>query len=477
MQISPNLMIDDPKIWASTPALFAHYCSGNRWYPAEHLVMLSDVLMDVADGKIRHLMVTIPPRHGKSTLISHYYPVWYLGRYPDNRIIGASYEADFAAQWGYKARNTMSEHGKALFGLSVSGDSSARDRWDIAGHSGGMNTAGVGGAITGKGSNLLLIDDPVKNAEEANSKTYRDKTYEWYKSTAYTRLEPGGSVVLIMTRWHSDDLAGRLLQDEPDMWTVINLPAIAEENDMLGRQPGEALFPKRFNVDALMEIKKTVGPYWWNALYQQRPSALEGTIFKKQYLKYATLNNGIIDLGDKKVVLSECLIFQTCDPAVSTKASADYFVLGTWALTKSNDLIWLDDIRTRLEGPDQINLFKQAHLRWKPAVQLVESVGVGKTLFQMLKREGLPVVELKAETDKVTRALPAAARMEAGCIYLLKTLPDLADIEDELLSFPKGSHDDIVDVLSHAVQYAISKSNLNTKLDLSALMQTTSRRI
>ena len=476
MQISPNLKIDDPKIWASTPALFAHYCSGNRWYPAEHLVMLSDVLMDVADGNINHLMIFTAPRHGKSELTSKYFPAWFLGHNPDKRVILCSYESDFAAQWGYKARNILTEYGPQLFGVKVSGDSSAKDRWDIAGHSGGMNTAGVGSSITGRGANLLIIDDPVKNAEEAQSKVYRDKASEWYKSTAYTRIEPGGAVIIIQTRWHEDDLSGRLLKEEPDKWTVINLPAIAEENDMLGRQPGEALFPKRFNVDALMEIKKTVGPYWWNALYQQRPSALEGTIFKKQYLKYGTLENGILNLTDKKVGLNECLIFQTCDPAVSTKASSDYFVLSTWALTKQYDLIWLDDIRTRLEGPDQINLFKQAYLRWKPAVQLVESVGVGKTLFQMLKREGLPVVELKADTDKVTRALPAAARMEAGCVYLLSTLPDLADIEDELLSFPKGSHDDVVDTLSYAVQYAISKSNMNTKLDLSSIMQTTSRR-
>lgn len=442
-------------IWTITPALFAHYCSGKKWYPAKHLVALSDYLMDVADGTIKHLLVTFPPRHGKSELTSKYFPAWFLGHNPDKRVILTGYEADFAAQWGYKARNIMSEYGPNLFGLNVSGNSSARDRWDIEGHTGGMNTAGVGGAITGKGAHLLIIDDPIKNAEEANSKTYRDKTYDWYISTAYTRLEPGGAVILIQTRWHEDDLSGRLLKEEPDKWTVINLPAIAEANDQLCRAPGEALFPKRYSVAALMEIKQTIGSYWWNALYQQRPTAEEGAIFKRQHFRYCTLKDGIYDLGGKKVKATDCRIFQTCDPAVSTKASADYFVLSTWALSPAQDLILLDILKTRLEGPDQINLFKQAFTRWKPAFQGVEAVGVGKTMYQMLLREGLPIKELKAESDKVTRALPAAARIEAGCVYFMRGIQGIDDFEEELLAFPKGVHDDQVDTLAYAVQFAI----------------------
>ena len=453
-------MLDDPRIWTSTPALSAYYCSGRRWYIAEHLELLSEYLRDVAIGKIKRLIISMPPRHGKSELSSKYFPAWYLGHFPDNRVILAGYEADFAAQWGYKARNILTEYGQRLYGVSVSNNSSAKDRWDIEGHSGGMNTAGVGGAITGKGAHLLIIDDPVKNAEEANSKTYRDKTYEWFISTAYTRIEPGGSVVIIMTRWHEDDLAGRLLKEEPDKWTHLNLPAIAEENDMLGRNVGEALFPRRYNLEALVEIKRTQGAYWFNALYQQRPAAIEGAMFKRQYYRYCTLSEGIFSLekedGIKRIVqFKDCRIFQTCDPAVSTKASADYFALATWAQTKDNDLILIDMIHMRLEAPDQVNIFKNAYLKWRPAMQGVEPVGVGKTLFQILVREGLPIKELKADSDKVTRAMPAAARMEAGCVYFLRTVPHLGELEDELLSFPTGSHDDMVDVLAYAVQIAI----------------------
>jgi predicted phage terminase large subunit-like protein len=415
---------------------------------------------------------TLIPTHN-SELTSKYFPAWFLGHNPDKRVILTSYEADFAATWGRKARNVLAEYGPALFGTRVASKSSAVNRWDIENYEGGMSTAGVGGAITGKGCDILIIDDPHKNAEEANSKTYRDKAAEWYRSTAYTRLEPGGAVIIIQTRWHMDDLSGRLLTEEPEKWTVLNLPALAEESDPLGRKSGEALFPKRYSVEDLLEIKQTLGSYWWNALYQQRPQALEGGTFKRQYFKYAKLEDGIFTLADsKKVKYQDCRIFQTCDPAASTKTTADYFVLSTWSRTPDNDLILLDVLRSRLEGPDQINLFKQQYHRWDPVFQAVESVGLGKTLYQMLVREGLPVRELKADRDKVTRALPAAARMEAGAVYFMHG-PWLTDFEDELLSFPTGAHDDQVDTLSYAVQMTVKQRT--GKLDLSALIKTRAR--
>lgn len=439
----------------STPALFAQHVSRGQWLPVKHLRLLSDKLVDVAAGNIRHLMIFMPPRHGKSELTSKYFPAWYLGLNPDKRVILTSYEADYAATWGYRARNILLEYGH-LFGVKVSPESSARNRWDIEGHLGGMSTAGVGGAITGKGAHLLIIDDPVKNDEQANSKTYRDKAAEWYKSTAYTRLEPGGAIIIIQTRWHEDDLSGRLLKEEPDKWTVINLPALAEAHDQLGRLQGEALFPRRYPADALLEIKQTVGSYWFSSLYQQRPQIEEGAIFKRQYFRYfeTTPDGYILHSGniDKKVSTSACKVFQTCDPAASTKDTADYFVLATWAQTPDMDLLLLDVNRTRLEGPEQVKLFKSEFSKWQPTFQAVETVAAGKILYQMLVREGLPVRELKPDKDKVTRALPAAARMEAGAIYLKRGAPWLVDYEDELTSFPKGAHDDQVDVTSYAVQ-------------------------
>lgn len=463
-------LITDPV----TPADLAWIVSKGTWYPADHLLLLDNLLVKVSLGEIKNLMIFMPPRHGKSELTSKYFPAWYLGKFPDKRVILTSYEADFAAGWGYKVRNILQEYGPNLFGVQVSAQSAARDRWELQGHQGGMMTAGVGGAITGKGADLLIIDDPVKNAEEAQSKTYRQKTYDWYRSTAYTRLEPGGAVIIIQTRWHEADLSGMLLNEEPEKWTVISLPALAEENDLLGRTAGEALFTSRYNAADLQEIKKTLGSYWFNALYQQRPQPDGGAIFKRQFFKYATLTGDILDLGgEKKFILPMCRIFQTCDPAASTKTTADYFVLGTWAQTPNNDLVLLDVLRTRLEGPDQVNLFKQQYARWKPAFQAVESAGVGKTLYQMLIREGLPIKELKADTDKLTRALPAAARMEAGTVYFLQGASWLHEVEEELLSFPNGAHDDICDVISYAVKIVIEDKKQN--FSLSGLVRTKRR--
>lgn len=321
-----------------------------------------------------------------------------------------------------------------------------------------MNTAGVGGPITGKGAHLLLIDDPIKNAEEAYSKTMRDKAWEWYRSTAYTRLEPGGAIILTMTRWHQDDMAGRLIEEmnlgSGDKWEIINLPALAEANDPLGRQPGEPLWEERFPLKRLREIKAAIGTDWWNALYQQRPQAATGSIFKRQFFRYFSRGDHEFILqtptGVKMVPNNKVMIFQTCDPAASTKTTADYFVLETWAKTPDNDLLLLDVIRTRLEGPDQPNLFKQNYERWHPSLQVVETNSMGLTLFQSLLRLGLPVHEVKAEVDKVIRAIPAAARMEAGTVYFMKGAPWLPDFEDELLAFNKGAHDDQVDCFSYA---------------------------
>ncbi len=450
--------------WArAMPAGLAKIASNHQWELAPHLALINRKLLDVAAGRVRRLAVTLPPRHGKSELISKYYPAWYLARFPDRRVILTSYEADFAASWGRKAKEVLQDWGKEIFGIEISEDSSAANRWDIKGHAGGMNTAGVGGPITGKGANLFIIDDPVKNAEESFSKTMRNKAWDWYRSTAYTRLEPNGAIILMMTRWNEDDMAGRILKEMKeggDRWEIINLPAFAESNDPLGRKPGEALWRDRFNQAELEKIKRALGSYWFTTLYQQRPQAEQGFIFKRQFFRYFTRDGDIYTLetsqGYKKVHANKCAIYQTCDPAASTKTTADYFVLATWARTPDNELLLLDILRTRLEGPDQPNLFKQAYARWHPGFQAVEKNGLGLTLYQTLLREGLPVKELDAEGDKVIRALPAAARMEAGTIYFLKGAAWLADYEDELTTFNKGKHDDQVDVTSYAVQCLVS---------------------
>jgi predicted phage terminase large subunit-like protein len=221
--------------------------------------------------------------------------VYYLGAHPEERIILASYEADFAATWGGKARNTMEEWGKALYGLEVDPRSSASNRWDLKGHLGGMYTAGARGAITGRGAHYLKMDDPIKNSEEAQSETIRQRIWENWKSSLRTRIEPGGIALVIGTRWHEDDLIGRLIRDmdedpHADRWIRIRLPAIAEQPDedfpdpdMLGRAPGEVLWPERWPEPLLRPHQSNA--YNWASLFQQRPAPQEGGIFKTEWLE------------------------------------------------------------------------------------------------------------------------------------------------------------------------------------------------
>lgn len=219
-------------------------------------------------------MVMMPPRHGKSETSSFWTPAWFLENWPDRRVILCSYEADFAASWGRRVRNLITEN-QDRFTVRVADDSSAAERWHTTA-GGAMATAGIGGPITGKGGDMLILDDPIKNSEQANSATYRDRAWEWWGSTFLTRREPGASVVMVLTRWHDDDLAGRVLRTSPEGWEVIRLPAIAGEHDDLGRKPGAALWPARYNAADLTRIRREVGDYVWQALYQQTPPNLEG---------------------------------------------------------------------------------------------------------------------------------------------------------------------------------------------------------
>ncbi|HHW26240.1 MAG TPA: phage terminase large subunit [Firmicutes bacterium] len=442
-------------------AWFLEYDGRGAWQPAPHLNLLCEKLEAVERGEIKRLMVFMPPRHGKSEVVSKKFPAWFLGRNPDKEIIISCYAADLAYDFSRIARNTFAEWGPRLWNLELADDSSAVGRWGIKGHRGGLTAAGVGGPITGRGAHVAIVDDPFKNYEEAASETIRAKVLNWYKSTLRTRLAPGGAIVLVMTRWHEEDLAGILKKEfeegDGEEWDIVSLAAIAEDDDILGRKPGEPLWPERYPLEELEATKNALGSYLWAALYQQHPAPAEGNRFKRSWFRYFDILGDhvvlyIPEAEPKKYLLSQCWCFQTCDPAGSEKDSADYFVLGTWLVTPARDLLLRDVLRERLEGPDQPKLFEQSYKRWhpRPRFQSVETKAMGLTLFQTLRRSGLPVRELKAETDKIIRALPIMARMEVGTVYFLRNAPWLGEYENELLYFPKGKHDDQVDMTSYA---------------------------
>lgn len=436
---------------AMSPASLALAVRHGFEMPA-HLELLDRAIVEtVATGG--RLLVAMPPRHGKSELCSRYTPAWYLGTHPEQRVMLASYEADFAAGWGRRARDVLEEHGPGLFGVRVRADSSSAARWDLHDHAGGMVTAGVGGAITGRGADLLIIDDPVKSVEEAESDTYRDRLWEWWRGTAVTRLEPGGAVVVIMTRWHEDDFAGRLLSAEDGVWRLLRLPALAEDGDELGREPGAALWPTRYDADTLARRREEMGSRLFAAEYQQEPTPASGAIFRREWFHYyRPVADGAYALdGGRFVSGSDYRRVMTCDLAVSTKTSADYTVLASWAVTKHKELLLLDLHRSRMEGPDIVPALVRMFDRWQPAHIGIESVAFQLSIVQEARRAGLPIRELRPDRDKVSRALTAAARMEGGAVFFPAAAPYLGDLEAELLRFPAGRHDDMVDALSYAV--------------------------
>ncbi|MFP4528533.1 MAG: terminase large subunit domain-containing protein, partial [Candidatus Kapaibacterium sp.] len=303
---------------ANIPTNFAKIFTRNRYKRPRHIEYLEKKLVQVYNGEIDRLIITMPPRHGKSELTSKYFPAWWLLNNPAARIILVSYESQFASRWSMAA--------KEIYRRFRPGDMLKIDQQDywLTPAGGFMNAIGVGGAITGKGADLIIVDDPVKNDEQALSGTYRNKTFSFFNSTLYTRLEPGGRIVIIQTRWHKDDLAGRLLEaaqsGDGDKWDVVNLPAIADGDCVLGREAGEALWPERFSLENIDKIKKQLGSYWFSALYQQDPISGEHQIINPDLWQYYSP-----DMIDEKPY-----IIQVWDTAFKSGEMNDYTACTTW---------------------------------------------------------------------------------------------------------------------------------------------------
>lgn len=419
---------------------------------ARHLSLLNRYLIAAATGRIKRLLITMPPRHGKSMLTSQYFPAWYLGIFPDNRVIFTSYEADFAMSWGRKSRDTLDRHSKA-FGVRIRSDSSAAIRWDVEGHLGGMATAGVGGPITGKGANLFIIDDPIKNDEEAMSPRQREKIWQWYQSTAYTRLEPDGTMILIMTRWNRDDLGGRVqANDDGEPWTVLNLPAIAGEKDALGRQPGEALWPERYSLDQLREIQKTVGPYWWGCLFQQDPGAEGGTEFPESWFG-AEIWFDAFPHQDRIIARVIAL-----DPSKGKDAKhGDYSALVRIDLDREG-MLWVEADLARRPTPRIVEDGIGLHRACKADAFALEINQFQELLgTEFLRRATelgihLPLFGLNNTINKNVRIRTLGPYLAQSKMRFKTGSPGTKLLVDQLRDFPVGEHDDGPDGLEMGVR-------------------------
>lgn len=440
---------------------FLIFDGNGRYKNASHIQFLTDkaqqFVKDVKSGKSPRLFISMPPRHSKSETMTKKYPAWVIGNNPDFEIIIASYSMDLARDFGKIARDTYREHSKSgtgIFNTVIDRDKSAGDNWGILEHRGAVVSTGVGGSATGKGAHIAIIDDPFKNREDANSRLQRDKVWAWYQSTIRTRLAPGGGIIIIQTRWHEDDLVGRIVKEMEngtgETFESIVLPAIAEENDILGRKVGEPLWEERYGIDELENIKKAIGSREFSALYQQKPQVEDGGLFKRQYFKYFDVKNDFITADNKNVNIKDCFYFQTIDTAMSTHKNNDFTAIATFICDREWNLYLVDLMLERLEVPDQWNVIKQYRHKYNLRFQAIESKSSGIGIMQQAKREGMPLKELKADTDKMTRALNVSVMFENGKVFFNKKLEKLLELEEQLLKFPNAAHDDAVDVCSYA---------------------------
>lgn len=400
---------------------------------AAHHLLIAEKLEQVERGDIDRLMVFMPPRHGKSELASRKFPARYLGKHPTRQIIAASYNSDLATDFGRDVRNLVAspEYGEIFPGVTLRVDSKAADRMNTN-HGGVYIAAGVGTATTGRGAHLGIIDDPFKDRQDADSEKQREAVWNWYRSTFFTRLMPGGAIVLIQTRWHEDDLAGRLLAQDGRVedggeWTVLELPAIWD---------GKALWPEWYDLAALDRIRRTIGPREWSALYMQQPQPDEGTFFRRDWLKHWDVRP------------ADLRIYGTSDYAV-TDGGGDYTVHRIWGVSPTGGIYRLDGWRGQSSSDVWIERKLDLIAKHKPLAWFGEAGVIQKSIEPMLLRrmrerqvrcrlEWVPSI-----ADKPTRARGFQSRAAMGEVWFE---PD-ADVS-EFLSFPAGKHDDDVDTAS-----------------------------
>jgi predicted phage terminase large subunit-like protein len=374
--------------------------------------------------------------------------------FPNNKVILTSYSDDYANKYGRIAKNIINDYG-CYYGVELAKDSSKSSLFNLKNFKGQMLSSGFYGQLTGQGGHLIIVDDPVKNGQEALSETMRNKTYDTFIDTIYTRLEPHGKIIIVMTRWHEDDLAGRLLKNHSDKFEYLKLEAIANDNDVLGRVNGEALWERRINKDMLSNIRNMVGSYYWNALYQQNPTDMDNGFFKLNNINYFRYSDGTIFADNIEKSTMDMFKFFTIDLAISEKTGADNTVISYWNYDGTNVYL-IDCFYEQIEPVKHFDKIKYYYELYKPDIICVESTQYQIVLFQELLKYGYPVEKLMPSKNKIIRATSALAYMNNKQIYINKNIEKINELENEILYFPFGKHDDFIDTLSYAVNRVIS---------------------
>ena len=400
----------------------------------------------LATGEITRLIVNMPPRHTKSEFASYLLPAWMVGRNPKLKIIQATHTGELAIRFGRKAKHLIdSQEYAKIFKTKLQEDSKAAGRWETA-QGGEYFAAGVGGAITGRGADLLIIDDP-HSEQDALSETSLENAYEWYTSGPRQRLQPGGKIILVMTRWSTKDLTGILLKKQGDIkadeWEVVEFPAILDEDT---KKP-KSVWPEYWNINELEKVKATLPVAKWNAQWMQKPTSEEGALIKREWWRK----------WDKEYVPPLQHIIQSYDTAFLKKETADFSAITTWGIFTPNDdsgpnLILLDSVKGRWEFPELRRRALANYKYWDPETVLIEAKAAGLPLTYELRAMDIPVVNFTPSkgNDKHARVNSVAPLFESGMIWA-PTQKFADEVIEECAAFPHGDHDDLVDSMTQAV--------------------------
>ena len=416
----------------------------------KHHRMLGNMLMDIAEGKKDRICVNIPPRHGKSQLVSIFFPAWFLGRNPNKKVMMVSHTTDLAVDFGRKVRNLIStdEYASIFPAAKLAVDSKSAGRWNTS-VGGEYYACGIGSSIAGRGADLLLVDDPHSEQDVINGNfEVFEKAYEWFTFGARTRLMPGGRVAIIQTRWHMDDLTGRVTRDmvqneRADQYDVVEFPAILDiVNKKTKKSEQKPLWPEFFDLNALLRTKASMPTFQWNAQYQQEPTAEEAALIKRDWW-------GIW----KQEYPPDCeYVIMSLDAAAETHNRADFTALTTWGVFLNEEvdnynIILLNSIKKRMEFPELKQLAIEEYEEWEPDAFIVEKKSAGTALYQEMRRSGLPVQEYtphRGSGDKLARLNSVSDIVASGMCWMPETRW-AEEVIEEIAGFPFMSHDDLVD--------------------------------
>jgi len=408
----------------------------------KHHRKIADKFNQIATGEIKRLIINMPPRHTKSEFSSFLLPAWMVGKRPNLKIIQTTHTTELAIRFGRKAKTLIdSAEYQQVFKTRLREDSQAAGKWETE-QGGEYYAAGVGGAITGRGADLLIIDDPHSEQDAMNMASY-DRVYEWYTSGPRQRLQPGGRIIVVMTRWNVADLTGKLMkaQAEPkaDQWEVIEFPAILPS--------GKPVWPGYWKLEELEAVKASVSILKWNAQYQQNPTAAEGSIIKREWWKP----------WEKDSLPPLMHVIQSYDTAFMKKETADYSAITTWGVFKPSEdepaqLLLVDMVKDRYEFPELRRVAKEQYDYWKPETVIIEAKASGLPLTYELRKLGIPVINFTPSkgNDKHTRINSVAPLFESGMVWAPET-KWAEEVIEECAAFPLGEHDDLVDSMTQAV--------------------------